>query len=72
MDREAKLAALPLLLKDGVAIWYNTQPHDIRRSFVDLKQALRDRYGPTMSDAWKPAAKLWQTKQLSQESTDDF
>jgi hypothetical protein len=72
MDEESKLAALPLLLKDGAAMWYNTQPHDTHRNFADLRQALGDRYGPTKSDAWKRAAELWQMKQSSKQSTDDF
>ena len=72
MTEEAKLAALPLLLKDSAAVWYNTQTNDTRQDFAALKEVLKNRYGPSMTDAWKRAAELWQMKQLPQQSIDDF
>lgn len=40
--------------------------------FAALKEALRDRYCRSITDAWKRAADVWHIKQLPQQSTDDF
>src|SRR6218665_2048182 len=64
LNEASKLSALPLLLKDSAAIWYNTQSQDTRSDFGSLKAALQTRYGPSITDAWKRAAELWQMKQL--------
>lgn len=72
MPDESKLGALPLLLKDGAAVWYNTQPRGVQGDLTELRRALIDRYGPSATDAWKRAADLWQMRQLPSQTTDDF
>ena len=72
LNEGSKLSALPLLLKDSAAIWYNAQSQDTLSDFGSLKAALQTRYGPTITDAWKRAAELWQMKQLPHQSVDDF
>lgn len=71
-DREGKTAALPLLLKDGAAAWYHTQPSDVRQSYDNLRTALIDRYGPQEAHAWKSTADLWQIRQSKGQSIDDY
>src|SRR6218665_2321287 len=65
MADEAKLGALPLLLKDGAAVWYNTQPRGVKGDLTELRHSLIDRYGPSATDAWKRAADLWKMRQQS-------
>lgn len=72
MSGAQKLAALPLLLKNGAAVWFNTQSQATRESFIALRDALTLRYGPKATDAWKRAADLWSLKQLPHQSVDDF
>jgi len=53
MSEGAKLAALPLLMKDGATVWYNTQPQGTRDNFAALKEALRNLFGqarPTLGN----------------------
>lgn len=71
-DRESRRAALPLLLKEGAAAWYHTQPSRIRDSIDDLKDALIERYGPQAAHAWKSTADLWLLKQSKGQSIDDY
>src|SRR5678815_3923071 len=72
MSGAQKLAALPLLLKNGAAVWFNTQSEATRQNFIALRDALTLRYGPKATDAWKRAADLWSLKQLPHQSVDDF
>lgn len=71
-DRDSRLAALPLLLKEGAAAWYHTQSSRIRESIDDLKRALIERYGPQAAHAWKSTADLWLLKQAKGQSIDDY
>jgi hypothetical protein len=72
MTGAQKSAALPLLLKDGAALWFNTQSQNTRDSFTRLREALIQRYGPNPSDAWKRSAELWLIRQLPNQTVDDF
>lgn len=72
LSDESSLSALPLLLKDGAAVWWNTQPDTIRGDMRALKAALIERYGIRRDEAWKRAAALWQLQQQPHQSTDDF
>src|SRR6218665_2345080 len=63
MADESKLGALPLLLKDGAAVWYNSQQRGVQGDLTELRRALIDRYGPSATDAWKRAADLWKMRQ---------
>src|SRR6218665_2475265 len=72
LSDESSLSALPLLLKDGAAVWWNTQPDTIRVDMRALKAALTERYGICRDEAWKCAAALWTLQQQPHQSTDDF
>lgn len=72
MANDERVAALPLLLKDGAAVWYHTQPTETRRDLKELQDALHHRYGPRVTDAWKRSAELWGMRQQQGQSTDDF
>ena len=72
MTQAQKLSALPLLLKEGSAMWFNTQSRRTREDFEVLREALIQRYGPNSTTAWKRSADLWTLKQASQQSVDDF
>src|SRR6218665_2915757 len=72
MADESKLGALPLFLKDSAAVWYNTQPRNVKGDLTELRHALIDRYGPSATYAWKRAADLWKMRQQSSQTTDDF
>src|SRR6218665_1016070 len=72
LNDESSVSALPLLLKDGAAMWWNTQPDTIKADMRALKNALIERYGIRQDEAWKRAAALWKLQQQPHQSTDDF
>ena len=72
MTQAQKLSALPLLLKEGSATWFNTQTRRTREDYEVLREALIKRYGPNSTTAWKRSAELWTLKQAPQQSVDDF
>jgi len=72
LNDESSLSALPLLLKDGAAVWWNTQPDAIKAGMRALKATLTERYGIRRDEAWKCATALWKLQQQAHKSTDDF
>lgn len=72
LDEESERAALPLLLKEGAAGWYSTQPPAVTESPATLKAALKERYDTATANRWRRAADLWQMRQSSTQSLDDF
>ncbi|XP_069133378.1 uncharacterized protein [Argopecten irradians] len=63
---------LPLFLKDGALRWYMSLPDTITEDYETLTNAFLQRYGPDDNTKWQRTAQLYQTKQTSGQSVEDF
>lgn len=65
-DEETRISALALLLRGNAADWFHTQPQ-VTESYRELKNALRERYGPQRRQCMEGHC-----QSLAVTTTDDF
>ena len=66
-----KAEALPLHLTGNASIWYNTTPSLAHKNFDELSEELRKKFH-SASDIWLLRQKVYDRKQLPNESVSDF
>jgi len=72
VNNQRKLAAMPLLLQQNAATWFQILPADRKDTFDNLRAAFVERYGQNQLAPWQRATRVWCMEQRPTEPVQDF
>jgi hypothetical protein len=72
MDNNERIGLVPLLLKDGARVWFESLDAGQKDTFEHLAVAFHTQYKRDAAIQWRDSADVWSLSQLPSQSVEDF
>src|SRR6267154_4782081 len=72
LDDNGKIGLVPLLLKDGARLWFDSLPDANKNNLTNLITAFREHYKRDSAVQWRDASEAWEIKQDINQSVEQY